>query len=152
LTECQKSTCKPIPLTVKIDMNAAIRKLLIEQGSHFSCMACLFTLPVRFRSIDERYCTDCYQVIHEKDVNGVDEANTGLYAKIPGSNPLVPVKRGRGRPRKELPVNVIETGKTQMECARAAGVSQSTISRRRAAARLMLPLMSDRDHTEPYTE
>jgi hypothetical protein len=109
-------------------------------------------VPVRYRSEDDRYCLDCYQVINERGLHNRDGDNTEHYAKIGATDSSSPSRRGRGRPRKELPVNVIETGKTQMECARAAGVSQSTISRRRAAARLMLPLMSDRDHTEPYTE
>lgn len=130
-----------IPIDKKRDLNRADRQSMIDAGTDFWCTTCFYTLPVEYLSEDGEHCIDCYQVLHEKTVYSGDEDDTEPYAKIAGSNSSDKPKRGRGRPKKSIPINkILESGKTQKQLADETGVSQSTISRRQGSAQGVLAI------------
>jgi len=156
-----------VPDVLKVDMNTAAWRLLLAAGTHFRCRACFYTLPLKYRSPDDKYCIDCYQVVYEdKDKDAGDyillPAGSGIPQELisqardidekpvtiiepvnPANKELISVRQ-RGRPRKDLSINrIIDSSKTCDSLAKEMGVSAMTISRRRRAAQLMLPAFSE---------
>lgn len=132
--------------TAKVDIDANMRRTLLEAGTHFYCLACTFTLRIDlYQSDDPRYCVDCYAVIHDKPVEpepaeAVTDQDIEVDRQPRPVTTAAPVRR-RGRPPKELPVNkILESSKIQSEIAADLEVSQATISRRRHKAQGVLSL------------
>lgn len=110
---------------------------LIAAGTHFWCDGCLYSRPLKSRSVDPRYCMDCFSLLlHEASI--IEERNGKTAAWFPVAksvtkveipniphaeimqpvisqnstvciiNPLTPETTHRGPKHKNLPMKLIK--------------------------------------------